>query len=294
MVNAYFQRDGRSGTYRPAERALWDDILGVSRCILAGDFNAHSRIWNPYCTTPRNAGFLENLITTYELQIFNDDHETRPTRERGHLHSIIDLTLATPDASLDMESWTVVEDDEQATTSDHVMFEWKWTGLTMKVDLRWKVRGWALKKRLDQEKEEALKRREHRAAKTGLTMGEVWIRRSSTIPLGEIGYGVRPILDDTSTVEELEDEIEWIQSTLIDILNEHCKVVTICARSKRWWNDDIKEKRRTLGRTVRKWKRERGGYAEVKEAKKALKRAIKKARRECWEGFLNRAEGDDI
>ena len=64
------------------------------------------------------------------------------------------------------------------------------------------------------------------------------------------GFGVRPILSDDSTVEELEDEIEWIQNTLIDILNEHCKVVTICARSKRWWNDDIKEKKKTLGRAV--------------------------------------------
>ena len=294
VVNAYFQKDGRSGTYRPAERAKWEEILGTSRCIVAGDFNAHSRMWNPYCTTARNAAFLEDLIVAHELRVLNDERETRPTRGGGSLHSIIDLTLATPEAGLDIEGWRVVEDDDQATTSDHVMLEWKWTGWTMKVDPGWKIRGWALKKRLDQEKEEERMIREKKAVKKGPTMGETWIQKTSTVPLGEVGYGVRPTLDDTSTVEELEDEIEWVQSTLIDILNQHCKVATICARSKRWWNDEIREKRKTLGRTTRRWKREGGGYAEVKEAKKILRRAIKKARRECWEDFLNQAEGDDI
>ena len=82
--------------------------MGLSSCILGGDFNVHSRMWNPYCTTPRNAGFLENLITTYQLQILNDDHETRLTRERGHLHSIIDLTLATPGARPNITDCRVV------------------------------------------------------------------------------------------------------------------------------------------------------------------------------------------
>ena len=36
VVNAYFQKKGRDGTYRPAEKALWDDILGGGDCILAG------------------------------------------------------------------------------------------------------------------------------------------------------------------------------------------------------------------------------------------------------------------
>ena len=31
----------------------------------------------------------------------------------------------------------------------------------------------------------------------------------------------------------------------------------------------------------------------VKEAKKALKKVIKRARKECWDDFLNRAEGED-
>ena len=54
-VNAYFQVQDRNGVnsnnQRPAEKALWDDILTEDNCILAGDFNVHSRLWNPRCTT---------------------------------------------------------------------------------------------------------------------------------------------------------------------------------------------------------------------------------------------------
>ena len=114
--------------------------------------------------------------------------------------------------------------------------------------------------------------------------------------MGEIlgRYPRRSILSDDSTVEELQGEIEWIQSALIGILNEHSKVITICARSKRWWNEDIKTRRKNLGRAIRKRRRGEGREADVGEAMKALKRAIRKARKDCWEDFLNRAEGENV
>ena len=136
-MNTYFQKNRRNGTYTPAEKALWDDILGVDECILAGDFNAHSTMWNRFCTAPRNARFLEDMIRAHELLVLNDDHETRPARPGGSLHSIIDLTLATQGAGPSITDWRVVEEEDQASHSDHVIIEWKWTGLTMKVDPRW-------------------------------------------------------------------------------------------------------------------------------------------------------------
>ena len=130
--------------------------------------------------------------------------------------------------------------------------------------------------------------------KTGPTLGEVWQGKKSTVPLGEVGFGYRPTLSDSSSRQDLEDEIEWIHDTLIDVLNSHTKVVTICARSKRWWSDEIREKRRTLGRATRKRRAGRGGEAEVKVAKKELRREIRRSRRECWERFLNEANGEDV
>lgn len=58
--------------------------------------------------TPRNARFLEDLIRAHELQVLNDDHETTPTRAGGSIHSIINLTLATPGAGPNITDCRVV------------------------------------------------------------------------------------------------------------------------------------------------------------------------------------------
>ena len=41
-------------------------------------------------------------------------------------------------------------------------------------------------------------------------------------------------------IENLEDEVVSIQSTLASVLNERTRATTICAISRQWWNDDIR------------------------------------------------------
>ena len=180
IVNAYFQKRGRGGTYRPAERALWDDILEEETCILAGDFNAHSPVWNPWCRSRRDAGFLEALIADHGLQVLNDGMATRPATDGRDLHSVIDLTLVSPGAGPSCGGWRVEEREEEETGSDHVMIRWEWRGLTMKVDPSWKARGWALKKKLDEERKEKAE-----GTKSGMWLADVWLGKTSTVPLGE-------------------------------------------------------------------------------------------------------------
>ena len=91
VVNAYFQRVGKEDDYRPGERALWDEILSDEDCVLAGDFNAHSTMWNPRCANRRDATSLENLTRAFDLRVLTDE---RPTRPSDGLHSIIGLALA--------------------------------------------------------------------------------------------------------------------------------------------------------------------------------------------------------
>ena len=57
-------------------------------------------------------------------------------------------------------------------------------------------------------------------------------------------YPRRPTLSDSSTAEDLADEIEWIQATLVSLLNERTRRITICPRSKRWWSEDIQSRRK--------------------------------------------------
>lgn len=135
VVNTYSQRRSREGDYRPAERAEWDDILAEETTIVAGDFNAHSRMWNPHCTARRDATFLEELIRSFDLQDLNDGKTTRQARREGDTpNSVIDLTLAGAGAGPDGREWRVLDEEEDATGSDHELIEGRWMGLTMRVD----------------------------------------------------------------------------------------------------------------------------------------------------------------
>jgi ribonuclease HI len=273
ILNAYLQGTGRQSRDRPAERADWDSILLVDT-ILAGDFNAHSRRWNPQCEQRRDAAFLEELIDAHELHVKNDGQATRPVSK---CHSVIDLTLATPEAAPYCKDWRILRREDQVTGSDHVVIEWKWTKPAPEVSPEWKVRGWALKERLEKERAEDWPAEEPR-------LEVIWGLRTRD----------RPVLGDDASEEDLEGEIDFIQSTMISLLNSHTRKVTICARSKRWWNEDIRSKRRQLGKILR-WSRKGGrNQAAVTRAQKELKRTIRKARRECWERFLNEASGEDV
>ena len=280
IVNAYFQSVGRGGGPRPAERAQWDFLLEESSeipCIVGGDFNAHSPVWNKRCLVRRNATFLEDLIRRFNLSILNDQSQTR---FGGEGHSIIDLTLATPSAAVYCRDWTTLELDE-GTGSDHTVIEWKWQDEAARSDGGWKFRGWALKKKLDEEKE-AQKRGERVA-----TLEDKW--------RALVGEEERPILTDTSDRDEVREEIDWIQGRLVQLLNKETKKITICARSKRWWNEDIRTCRRRVGAAERKRKkREEGWRQALRRAKKDLHDAIRKAKRKTWTDFLEAAAGKEV
>lgn len=57
----------------------------------------------------------------------------------------------------------------------------------------------------------------------------------------------RSHLDAVCTEDEVEHEATWCQATLRKVLDVTTKNIRICAKSKSWWNRDIKAKRKTHG-----------------------------------------------
>lgn len=106
---------------RALEDVQWEQVI-EGRCLLVGDFNAHSPLWNPLARARVNAGPLEDLIDKAGLHINNElGVSTRPKRTPGI--SIIDLSLTT--ASMGpLEMWTV--DQEHPTGSDHELIIMEW------------------------------------------------------------------------------------------------------------------------------------------------------------------------
>ena len=108
------------------------------------------------------------------------------------------MALAAPGAEPYCKDWIIGDIGDQASTSDHEMIESKWTGVTARVVSTWKIRRWALRVRLENEKGEEW---------TDPRLENVWHAKS----------GARPILSGNCTLKELE----WIMAKLADILNEH-------------------------------------------------------------------------
>ena len=104
--------------------------------------------------------------------------------------------------------------------------------------------------------------------------------------------GESPILTDVSTTEEVDTAALALRETMTATLDKFAKKKRSCARSKRWWTEDLGKLRKELGRARRNWRV--ADMSRVQAARRELRRAIRKAKRDCWNGFLQEAKGSDI
>jgi hypothetical protein len=58
--------------------------------------------------------------------------------------------------------------------------------------------------------------------------------------------------DAECTEDEVEQEAAWCQEAISTVLDTIAKKIRICARSEKWWNANIKERRRTVRRERRR------------------------------------------
>jgi hypothetical protein len=58
----------------------------------------------------------------------------------------------------------------------------------------------------------------------------------------------RAHLDAECTADEVEQEATWCQEAMINVLDDTAKKIRICAKSNRWWNADMRERWKVVGR----------------------------------------------
>ncbi len=98
--------------------------------------------------------------------------------------------------------------------------------------------------------------------------------------------GTRPPLMDECSLGDVEDEADWVERTLTDVLNEHAKLIKLCARSKCWWGPQTVDARSAYSKTYRAYQAGDISEKDLQEAWKTYYTAIRRAKRECWEAFL--------
>jgi hypothetical protein len=230
----------------------WDEVL-EGRCLLLGDFNAHSPIWNPLANTRTNAGPLESLIEEENLYINNEPGvPTRPKTTPGI--SIIDLALTTVNMG-PLQAWMV--DKDHPTGSDHELLVMEWAPIEHASEPPSKeVTGWQIQAL--QADPQALD-----------NARQSWQANA------------RAQLNDTCSADELTCEAIWIQETLTAVLNQHAKPIRVTPRSKRWWNHEIKEAREVYSQARRAWQAQNISTDSLREARNSYYRTIRHSKRAC-------------
>ena len=72
-------------------------------------------------------------------------------------------------------------------------------------------------------------------------------------------------MTEESNEEKLQKEAEWMQQNFVNHLNRCGKKVKVCARSRRWWNEEIAENRKILGSLKRARQRVEATQRQVKK-----------------------------
>jgi len=182
------------------------------------------------------------VIDENGLEIGTDGRPTHHwTGEDQEGESVINLMLA----HRPIVKWTILADDH-ATGSDHEVIEWE-VGIDRQEEAdHERVVGWNLAAITEKEVEAA---------------GKPWAELAKE----------RAQSDAECTVDEVEQEAAWCQEAMSSVLDTTAKKIRICARSNRWWNADIKERRKTVGRG----RRRRRHSEEAARAKAELQKSIR-------------------
>jgi hypothetical protein len=262
IVNIYNQHNTQSGERERLTRKLnWKRVIPPGGTVLAGNFNAHSKRWDPRCQVHWNAAFWEGAIEKNGLEIGNEGRPTHFwTRENHEGELVIDLTLA----NRPIAKWTILADDH-TTGSDHEVIEWK-VGVDRQEEADCeRVVGWNLVAMMQKDAEAAEK---------------LWMELTKE----------RAQLDAECTEDEVEQETAWFQQAVSRVLDHTEMKIRICARSKRWWNSNINGRRRTVGRV----RRRRENSEEAARAKGELQKSIWQSSSKMGGDYLPNFRGAEV
>jgi len=198
------------------------------------------------------------VIDENGLEIGNDGRPTHHwTRGDQEGESVIDLTLA----NRSIVRWTIPAKDHP-TGSDHEVIKWE-VGVDRQEEAdHERVVGWNSAAMTEEDAEAAEK---------------LWMELVKE----------RNQPDAECTEDEVAQEAAWCQEAMSSVLDTMAEKIRICARSQRWWNADIKERRRMVGRErMRRWHSE-----EAARAKAELQKSIRQSNRTMWGDYLQNLSG---
>jgi hypothetical protein len=91
------------------------------------------------------------------------------------------------------------------------------------------------------------------------------------------------------TADKVEYKAACCKEAMSSVLNATAKKIRICAKSKRWWNAEIQERRYTVGR-----EKTRENSCEVARAKAQLRKSIRPSKSNMWSEYFQNYRGAEV
>ena len=227
----------------------------------SGDFNAHSIRQDPRCQVQRDDRFWEDLLDTNGLEIGNDGEASHHwTRDCHEGESVIDLMLP----NRPITNWSMLP-DYHTTGSDHEGIEFDVEVARQEQACHERVGGWNLAGMTEEDAE---------------IVEKLWMELAK-----ETAH-----LDAACTADEVEQGAAWCQEAMGNILHTTAKKIMICAKSRRWWNADITERRRE----VRIEEKKRWNSEDTARAMVELQKSIRQSKRKIVKQVLPKLKGAEV
>ncbi|XP_035208330.1 uncharacterized protein LOC118183037 [Stegodyphus dumicola] len=224
--------------------------------LLAGDFNAHSKVWY-YPSTDARGRTIEDFMASNDLTLHNTE-DSPPTYETVHGRGWPDLTLTSASLAPFIQQWTV---QDLPSNSDHLYITYNichpHTRMTLK---RYKL-----------------------------------TKRKTAQFINKVRFSLRSAEEDLTactTSQDLESFTSSLISTIQDICNSTFSLKTRkTLHMPNWWTKDLRAQRSKTRAMRRRMKAEYDQEARLalsisyRKAQAEYKRAILNAKLACWRNF---------
>ena len=269
LINIYNEKSLSNNSNKwTVERSL-QHITPAKNTIICGDFNAHHSWWNSAIsdTAVIRATTLVNWLNKFHFNLISEPDNGIFHRNNLIRDSVIDLVFSTHELSQYISWW---KDSEYTVGSEHDMIFFSIA------------------------RESALVENPIYTCQYNFDKAD-WKKLNESILSEQDNEEFRWSLTELSE-ESLELEALKLQKLIIKLVELYIPKKKYSERSKPWWSDKLKELRKEMTKYRRKWKR----HAEINaEQKYHIARAtyyyeIKTAKSNCWNNFLENAQGKDI
>jgi ribonuclease HI len=260
VFNIYNERGLGDDGQRTTERILYN-ITIPSRSLICGDFNIHHPTWDPYNNKTQGADEFVQWIDRNDLLLMNTPGEGTFMRSNLQHDSVLDLTFSSPQMFCD--NWQVLHD----VGSDHY-------GISFNISSRAPVHS------TDMNNQRWNTKLADWDSFRGLLQQHSFLfNYDNNVPTHS---------DLDNAAQELTDAINTAAQQSIPVMKHG-------AKSKPWWNDNLRQLRKDLTHAYRNvLDHNPVSKRQYMDKKNKYFNAIKEAKRTHWNNFLESEQPSTI